>query len=284
MAEFACFFWIWGGRKDGRQDLGHSRHSRWIITYTGPKIPLHCLSTTGGGGNGKDKSLPAYRGWLWRYVWIDLAGSSSPKPSPNSGVDLNREGQLTLLQVATPKDECFLFDVLALGTALFEEGGMRQLLEDKDVVKVCIVAVCSFLDALLDLLRLQSRQRCAVSPVSCWSYKCIWCISCGCVDPLGWRWRRHLSSTATWFQGLWRGYPSSLRDERRTSVCKTKGIHFRQNEGKFYLLGWETLIWGSASLLSLLSHFLFLSSSSSPRSSCACLFLFLSSFIWFWRK
>ena len=73
-----------------------------------------------------------------------LMDYSFPCLLPNSGVDLNREGQLTLLQIATPKEECFLFDVLALGTALFEEGGMRQLLEDTAVVKVCCCCLCNF--------------------------------------------------------------------------------------------------------------------------------------------
>lgn len=51
------------------------------------------------------------------------------------GVNLSREGELCLVQIGT-ESKVYLVDVLEHGRALFEEGGLRALLESAKVRKV----------------------------------------------------------------------------------------------------------------------------------------------------
>jgi exonuclease 3'-5' domain-containing protein 1 len=51
------------------------------------------------------------------------------------GVNLSREGELCLVQIGT-ESKVYLVDVLEHGRALFEEGGLRALLESTKVRKV----------------------------------------------------------------------------------------------------------------------------------------------------
>jgi len=50
------------------------------------------------------------------------------------GVDLGREGQVTVLQIGTV-DKIYLIDILALGEQAFD-GGLRDILENEEVVKI----------------------------------------------------------------------------------------------------------------------------------------------------
>jgi len=50
------------------------------------------------------------------------------------GIDLGREGSVTLIQISTPS-KIYLVDVLVLGKATFE-GGLREVLESEDYVKI----------------------------------------------------------------------------------------------------------------------------------------------------
>jgi exonuclease 3'-5' domain-containing protein 1 len=54
------------------------------------------------------------------------------------GVDLSRDGPLTVLQIGAHGKKCFLFDVKKLGADLFEEGlGLKGLIESESVLKIC---------------------------------------------------------------------------------------------------------------------------------------------------
>ena len=50
------------------------------------------------------------------------------------GVRLGRDGKLTLIQVAAENNTVYLFDVLALGQSLFDNG-MKDLLENSNIIK-----------------------------------------------------------------------------------------------------------------------------------------------------
>lgn len=51
------------------------------------------------------------------------------------GVDLGPEGSVTVLQVAT-HSHVYIVDVLALGETAFKDGGLREILESPDIVKI----------------------------------------------------------------------------------------------------------------------------------------------------
>ena len=52
------------------------------------------------------------------------------------GVRLGKGGKLTLIQLMAKDDKIFIFDVLALGESLFQNTGLREILESKEIWKV----------------------------------------------------------------------------------------------------------------------------------------------------
>ena len=52
------------------------------------------------------------------------------------GVDLGRGGKLTLIQLMAKDDKILIFDVLALGESVFQNTGLREILESKEIRKV----------------------------------------------------------------------------------------------------------------------------------------------------
>lgn len=53
----------------------------------------------------------------------------------SEGINLGKDGPLTLLQVGTTKGKVYLFDVME-NRSMFDEGGLKDLLQSNDVVKV----------------------------------------------------------------------------------------------------------------------------------------------------
>lgn len=53
------------------------------------------------------------------------------------GVNLGPAGPITLLQFATTEEDIFLFDLLSC-PQLIEEGGLKDILESDDIIKVCL--------------------------------------------------------------------------------------------------------------------------------------------------
>ena len=51
------------------------------------------------------------------------------------GVNLGKEGPLTLLQIGTPDEKVYLFDVLT-NKRLFEDGNLKMILQSPQIVKV----------------------------------------------------------------------------------------------------------------------------------------------------
>uniref|UniRef100_A0A6B2L826 3'-5' exonuclease domain-containing protein n=1 Tax=Arcella intermedia TaxID=1963864 RepID=A0A6B2L826_9EUKA len=50
--------------------------------------------------------------------------------------DVPRTQELCLLQIANPFKKAYLFDVLAVGKDLFDKGGLKELLENKNIMKI----------------------------------------------------------------------------------------------------------------------------------------------------
>jgi len=65
---------------------------------------------------------------LKREIIIGIAGE---------GVRVGRDGPLTLFQIGTFYGKVYIFDTL-VNSNLLDKGGLRQLLESPDIMKVCI--------------------------------------------------------------------------------------------------------------------------------------------------
>lgn len=53
------------------------------------------------------------------------------------GVNLGREGEITLLQISTDEKTVFCFDILALGDTVFTEAYLGQILYSETIIKLC---------------------------------------------------------------------------------------------------------------------------------------------------
>ena len=72
----------------------------------------------------------------------DQLGSFTELAFDCEGVDLGRGGKLTLIQLMAKDDKIFIFDVLALGESVFQNTGLREILESKEIRKVMFDCRC----------------------------------------------------------------------------------------------------------------------------------------------